>query len=33
MEPFHDHRWHEVVTGPDDDEVFICDECGLVWTL
>jgi hypothetical protein len=30
---FHDHRWREMPVGPDDDEVFMCDECGIVWSL
>jgi hypothetical protein len=32
-DPFHDHRWHEMAVEPDDPEVFMCDECGIVWTL
>ena len=31
--PFHDHRWHVVEAGPDADEVFLCDECGVTWSL
>jgi hypothetical protein len=31
--PFHDHRWHQLGGQPDTPDVFLCDECGVVWTL
>jgi hypothetical protein len=30
---FPDHRWHQVVDGADTAEVFLCDDCGVVWTI